>query len=152
LKMLMETFAKREIEKTYLAITEVKPPKEEDELENWLVKDNTFRKAMLYNSEVKYSSKVILRYKVLSEVSSRCLLQVNLVTGKYHQIRAQLSHIGCPIIGDARYGAKTVYKENAICLHANSLRLMHPVTNEPLHITCPPPDDEFWNPFREVWK
>lgn len=149
LKMLMELFAKRQMDKTYLAIVENRPARDEDELINRLVKDFEKRKAIIHNSEVKDSMRVILRYKFIAQNNFGTLLQIKLITGKFHQIRAQLSHIGCPIIGDAHYGSKKAYKENAICLHARSLELIHPGTNEPLKIIAPTPDDEIWNSFKE---
>jgi 23S rRNA pseudouridine1911/1915/1917 synthase len=147
LKMLVEIFSKREIEKTYWAITDKRPSKNEDELVNWLVKDTEHRRAVIHDKEVTESMRVVLRYKVLTENATGCLLQIKLITGKFHQIRAQLSHMGCPIIGDAHYGSTKPYKENAICLHARQLKLVHPVINEPLTIEANPPDDEMWNAF-----
>ena len=147
LKMLMEIFSKREIEKTYLAIVETKPAKAEDELVNWLVKDTDIRKAIIYNNEVKNSMRVVLRYKFISENKYGSLLQIKLITGKFHQIRAQLAHMGCPIIGDAHYGSSKPFKENAICLHARELKLIHPISNEPLSLIAELPDDEIWQSF-----
>ena len=135
-----------------MAITENKPPKQEDELINWLVKDTQQRKAFIYNSEVKDSMRVILRYKIVAQNAIGTLLEIKLITGKFHQIRAQLSHIGCPIIGDAHYGSTKSYKENAICLHARQLKLIHPQTNEQVSFTAPLPDDEFWNVFSPNFK
>jgi 23S rRNA pseudouridine1911/1915/1917 synthase len=152
LKMLVELFSKRQLDKTYLAMVESRPEKDEDEVVNWLVKDVEKRKAIIHNSEVKDSMRVILRYKFVAENEFGSLLQVKLITGKFHQIRAQLSHIGCPIIGDSHYGSSKVYKENAICLHARSLELIHPGTNEPLKITAETPDDEIWNSFAALIK
>jgi 23S rRNA pseudouridine1911/1915/1917 synthase len=147
LKTLMEIFAKREIEKTYLAIVANKPVKDEDELVNWLVKDTKQRKAIIHNTEVKNAMRVVLRYKIVAQNDKGCLLEVKLITGKFHQIRAQLAHMGCPIVGDAHYGSTQLLKENAICLHARQLNLIHPVSNEPLTITANPPEDELWNVF-----
>ena len=149
LKMLMEIFSKREIEKTYLAIVENNPPKTEDELVNWLVKDTKIRKAIIHNREVKDAMRVLLRYKLIAQNQTGSLLEIKLITGKYHQIRAQLAHMGCPIIGDAHYGSTKPYKENAICLHARELKLIHPVTHEPLVLMAQVPDDEFWRSFFE---
>ena len=91
--------------------------------------------------------RVVLRYKIVIQNATGCLLEIKLITGKFHQIRAQLSNIGCPIIGDAYYGSTKIYKENAICLHAKQLSFVHPLTNEALHIIAPVPDDEVWNSF-----
>ena len=147
LKLLAEMFSKREIEKTYLAITEKQPLKKEGELANWLVKDFDKRKAVIHNREVRDSMQAILRYRILSKNDVGCLLEIKLVTGKFHQIRAQLAHIGCPIIGDVLYGSAPPYKEGSICLHARSLKFMHPVSKETLELVANPPDDERWNSF-----
>jgi len=147
LKMLMEIFAKREIQKTYLAIVENKPAKEEDELVNWLEKNTELRKAIIHKSEVKGAMRVVLRYKFISRNDYGSLLQIELITGKFHQIRAQLAHMGCHIIGDAHYGSIKPYKENAICLHARQLSLIHPITNEALNLVAEFPDDEIWRSF-----
>ena len=147
LKMLMEIFAKREIEKTYWAIVENKPAKAEDELQNWLVKNTEIRKAIIHNQEVKEAMRVVLRYKFIAQNDYGSLLEIKLITGKFHQIRAQLAHIGCPIIGDAHYGSTKSYKENAVCLHARELKLLHPITQEPLTFAADVPDDEIWKSF-----
>ena len=147
LKMLMEIFAKREIEKTYWAIVENKPAKAEDELQNWLVKNTEIRKAIIHNQEVKEAMRVVLRYKFIAQNDYGSLLELKLITGKFHQIRAQLAHIGCPIIGDAHYGSTKSYKENAVCLHARELKLLHPITQEPLTFAADVPDDEIWKSF-----
>lgn len=149
LKMLVETFSKRQLDKTYLAIVENRPPKDEDELVNWLVKDTILRKAILHPTQVRDSVRAVLRYKFIAQNELGSLLQVKLITGKFHQIRAQLSHIGCPIIGDAHYGSTKIYAENAVCLHARSLDLAHPLTNEALKIIAETPDDEIWNSFKD---
>lgn len=145
LKLLVEKFSHREIEKTYLAVVEKAPAQPEAELANWLVKDTQLRKAIIHPAGVKDAMRVLLQYKLLAQNGTGALLQIKLITGKFHQIRAQLANIGCPIIGDAHYGATTIYKENAICLHARQLSLLHPITNEPLTITAPVPEDEIWH-------
>jgi 23S rRNA pseudouridine1911/1915/1917 synthase len=150
LKMLVEIFSKREIEKTYWAITENRPAKDEDELVNWLFKDTEKRKAIIYDTQVRDSMKVILRYKFIAQNEKGSLLEIKLITGKFHQIRAQLGHMGCPVVGDAHYGSTKPYKENAICLHARQLKLVHPITNEPLNIIADVPDDEMWNSIIQV--
>ena len=151
LKMLAETFAGRQVGKTYLAITKHCPEKKEGVLINWLVKDMALRKAIIYNQEIKGASRVELRYQVIAQQNHKTLLQIELITGKYHQIRAQLSHAGCPIIGDSHYGSSVLYRTNAIGLHAYRLQLIHPVTNEQLEITAPPPDEDLWNDFKKLY-
>jgi len=90
---------------------------------------------------------VVMRYKFIKQNEQGSLLQIKLITGKFHQIRAQLAHIGCPIIGDAHYGSTKIYKENAVCLHARELKLIHPVTKEELKLIAEVPDDEIWGSF-----
>lgn len=150
LKLLVDTFAKREIEKLYLAIVERKPAQPEATLVNWLVKDTAKRKAIIHQSEVRDSMRVELQYWYIGNTAQGYLLLVKLITGKFHQIRAQLSYMGCPIVGDAHYGAQRQYKENAICLHAYRLHLLHPDTRQPLQITAPVPDDETWDAFTSL--
>jgi 23S rRNA pseudouridine1911/1915/1917 synthase len=150
LQSLVNTFAKREIEKTYLAVTSNHAVKEEDELVNWLVKDAERRKAIIHSHEVKNSMRVVLQYKLICQNSRGSLLQIKLITGKFHQIRAQLAYVGCPIIGDIHYGGSNTYKENAICLHARSLGLLHPFTDENLKIIADAPKDEIWDSFQPV--
>ena len=150
LKMLVEKFSKREMDKTYLAIVENAPPKPEDELVNWLVKDTEKRKAIIHATQVRDAMRVVLCYRIVAQNATGCLLEIKLITGKFHQIRAQLSNIGCPIIGDAHYGSTKIYKENAICLHAKQLSFVHPLTNEALNIIAPVPKDEVWNAFAMI--
>jgi 23S rRNA pseudouridine1911/1915/1917 synthase len=150
LKELVDIFYRRDIAKTYLAITDSPPPNDEGELVNWLVKDLNKRKAIIHEREVKDSMKVILRYQLIEQNEKGTLLEIQLITGKFHQIRAQLAHIGCPIIGDAHYGSAKVYKENSICLHAWELELNHPITGENLELMADTPDDEIWNSFDEA--
>lgn len=147
LKQLVDLFAHREIEKIYLAVVDNAPPQPAAELVNWLVKDTQQRKALIYNKEVKDSMRVVLQYTYIGQTAQGHLLQIKLITGKFHQIRAQLAHMGCPIVGDVHYGSARSYKENAICLHARQLKLQHPETKEPLNIIAPLPDDEVWQAF-----
>lgn len=148
LKMLSEIFATRQITKTYVAITETCPTEKEGILVNWLVKDKVQRKAIIRTKQVKDAARAELHYRVLAQQNNRALLEIKLLTGKYHQIRAQLAHIGCAVLGDTLYGSKVLYQENAICLHAHKLQLIHPLTAEPLDLTAPLPDDDKWNDFK----
>lgn len=152
LKMLVETFTRRELDKSYYAVVETRPEKDEAELVNWLVKDTLQRKAILHKTQVKDSVRAVLRYQFISQNNFGTLLKVKLVTGKFHQIRAQLAHIGSPIIGDDRYGSTKGYIENAVCLHARSLEIVHPVTNEPLKLIAETPEDAIWNSFAEYFQ
>lgn len=132
LKNLSEQFAERRVKKYYQALTELAPENRQGSLEQWFRKEK--KKAMIYESEIPFAEKVHLDYSVQQLPSQRFLWNIQLHTGKFHQIRAQLSHVNCPIIGDALYGSPIPYRENAIPLHACKLIFLHPKTNEELII------------------
>lgn len=118
LKKLNEMIRFREIKKTYLALVENKPPKEKGTLTHWLEKDTKNRRALLHSKSTKKGKQAILRYELKEERVDGFLLKINLTTGRYHQIRAQLAEMNCPIIGDKTYGSSTAFAENSIGLHA----------------------------------
>lgn len=151
LKALSLLFEQRAIEKTYYAVVEKCPDKQTDELIHWLVKDLKQRKAILHTKAVNGAVRVVLSYSCVAENSSGVLLRIRLVTGKFHQIRAQMAGIGCPVAGDTLYGATRQYKENAIALHAGMLQLAHPITQEQLTIRAPFPDDNLWNVYPAIF-
>lgn len=123
LKHLSEQFANREVEKYYYALTLKSPPLLSGKLENWHRKEK--KKAYIVNEETAFSELARLEYQC-QEKNKLTLWNIKLLTGKYHQIRAQLSHINCPIIGDALYGSTETYKTNAIALFAYRLKITHP--------------------------
>ena len=127
LKNLSEQFAQRVVTKTYLALTANAPAKTEDTLEQWHRKEK--KKAVIVTEGTEYSEKIKLNYKVKPH-GNKFLWEINLYTGKFHQIRIQLSHLGCPVIGDELYGSTVPYKPNAIALHAAKLVIQHPVTQQ----------------------
>jgi RluA family pseudouridine synthase len=133
LKNLSEQFAMRKVKKYYHALTAVAPVQAHDTVQNWLRKEK--KKAMVYDQEIEYSEKVILSYEVTSLTRDRFLWKIELHTGKFHQIRAQLAHLGCAIVGDGLYGSTVLYKPNCIALHAYQLIFSHPVTGEEMVIT-----------------
>ena len=133
LKNLSEQFAERKVRKYYNALTETPPEIMEGSLEHWHRKEK--KKAVLYNEEVLYSEKARLTYEVLKQENGLFLWNIELHTGKYHQIRAQLSKLGCPIIGDFFYGSTFPYQENAIALHARQLIFSHPITHQEMNIS-----------------
>lgn len=137
LKNLSEQFAERKVKKQYQALTEKTPALKIDVLEHWHRKEK--KKAVLYAEEIQYSEKAILKYEVHDQSTMRFLWNIELHTGKYHQIRVQLAHIGCPIIGDALYGSTISYHPNSIALHAWKLMFFHPITNDTLifEAKCP---------------
>ena len=149
LKILNEQFASREIGKTYLAIVSMPPPAAEGELNHWLLKDDEAKRAIIHDKRTQLSVEVKLTYKVLQENDGKTLVEIDLLTGKYHQIRAQLAHIGSPIIGDEKYGSVEKYTEGALALHASKLTFKHPIDGNVMSITAPAPDDYLWNLFKE---
>jgi RluA family pseudouridine synthase len=132
LKNLSEQFAERKVKKYYHAITGHAPASRTGILEHWHRKEK--KKAVLYAEEVLYSEKAILSYEVSDFPGNRYLWNIELHTGKYHQIRAQLAHLGCPIIGDGIYGSPLSYRPDSIALHARKLIFFHPITNEMMSI------------------
>ena len=155
LTRLNKMFANGEVHKTYWAIVErsatqplpVNEGLEERTLIHWLVRNEKQNKSYAYDHEVKNSKKAVLRYKVLSHGDRYDLVEVNLLTGRHHQIRCQLSAIGCPIKGDLKYGAHRSNKDGGICLHARSISFIHPVSRLPINIVAPCPDDALWQFF-----
>jgi len=131
LKNLSEQFAERRVKKYYQALTENAPEIKIGLLEHWHRKEK--KKAVLYDTEIEYAEKAQLKYEVVKH-GKLFLWNIELHTGKYHQIRAQLSSLGCPIMGDALYGSTLSYQENAIALHACKLVFTHPITNQELSI------------------
>ncbi len=136
LKNLSEQFAERNVKKYYQALTHLAPKSSSGLLEHWHRKEK--KKAMLYDHEIEFSEKAILLYEVSEISTDRFLWNIELHTGKYHQIRAQLSNAGCPILGDYLYGSTIPYRANSIALHACRLIFSHPITHQPLNIVCNP--------------
>lgn len=148
LKILNEQFASREIGKTYLAIVSTPPPHPEGELRHWLTKDDEAKRAVVGDTRSQLAVEVRLTYKTLKTKNGKILLEIDLLTGKYHQIRAQLAHIGSPVIGDEKYGSKEKYLDNALALHASKLNFRHPIDGTDMSIVAPTPDDDWWNLFK----
>ena len=147
-KLLNEQFANKEISKKYLAIVSGCPAHSDAELTNWLIKDDANKKAIIKDRKSQHTMEVKLRYMVMAEHEGKTLLQIELITGKYHQIRAQLSHLGHPIVGDVKYGSTETYTADAIALHASSLTFKHPIDGNMLTVTAPTPDDALWGLFK----
>ena len=121
------------------------PPKNADTLIHWLKKNPKNNKSYAHNKEVTDSKKAILHYKTLKKLDRYILLEINLETGRHHQIRSQLSTIGCQIKGDLKYGFDRSNKDASIHLHARHLSFVHPVKKENISITAPLPKDPVWN-------
>lgn len=147
LTRMNELFREKKIKKEYWAIVEEKPPLEEEQLINWLKKNQDKNRSRAYEKEVKASKKAILSYKLVGRSKNYFYLKINPLTGRHHQIRVQLSFIGCRIKGDVKYGAKRTNKDGGIHLYAKSLSFVHPIKKEPLTISANPPIDPLWNEF-----
>ncbi|RGN43359.1 MULTISPECIES: RluA family pseudouridine synthase [unclassified Bacteroides] len=144
LSRLNEMFKHSEIKKTYWAIVKNCPQKEEEELTNYLVRNEKQNKSYAYDKEVKNSKKAILHYKLISHSENYYLLEVDLKTGRHHQIRCQLAKMGCPIKGDLKYGSSRSNSDGSICLHARKISFIHPVSKKVIEVEAPVPDDNLW--------
>ncbi|MCR5050517.1 MAG: RNA pseudouridine synthase [Paludibacteraceae bacterium] len=140
------------IKKTYWAIIQGAPKEPEARLENWLTRNEKLNKSFIAKPGTKEAKLAILTYRTLARGEHYTLLEVNLETGRHHQIRCQLAAIGCPIKGDLKYGAKRSNPDGGICLHARQIEFVHPVSKQDICITAPVPDDSLWQKFNEMVK
>ena len=148
LPRLNKLFAEHEkVKKTYWAIVANKPPQESGTLTHWLTRNEKTNTAKAYEREVPNSKKAVLDYRLVAASERYFLLEVQLHTGRHHQIRCQLAKMGCPIKGDLKYGAPRSNPDGSICLHARYLELEHPVSHENISITAPVPQDALWRAF-----
>lgn len=147
LTRLNKMFRDGEVHKTYWAITKNLPPQSEGTLTDWLVRNEKQNKSYAYDHEVPYSKKAILKYRLIGQSDHYCLLEVNLMTGRHHQIRCQLAHMGCPIKGDLKYGAQRSNPDGSICLLAHHVEFVHPVSKQLISLDSPLPEDKLW----QVW-
>lgn len=145
LARLNKMFSERETEKIYWAMVKSPPPKMEDTLVHFLKRNPKQNKSYAHIKEVPDSKKAVLHYKILKNLENYYLLEIVLETGRHHQIRSQLSTIGCSIKGDLKYGADRSNKDGSIHLHARRLTFIHPVQKEEIVIIAPAPDDVLWN-------
>ena len=143
-------FRDGEIHKTYWAITRNCPPKEEDTITTWLVRNEKQNKSYSYAHEVAGAKKAILKYKVIGKTDNYSLLEVNLLTGRHHQIRCQLATMGCPIKGDLKYGARRSNPDASISLLARHIEFVHPVSRQLISVTAPLPKDNLWQSFADL--
>lgn len=148
LARLNAMFAKHdEVTKTYWAITKNTPADSQGTLQHWLVRNEKQNKSYAYDKECPNSKKSILTYKVIARSERYNLLEIKLLTGRHHQIRCQLSKIGCPIKGDLKYGSQRSNPDGSISLLARSVEFVHPVSKELITVTAPLPEDNLWNSF-----
>ena len=147
LTRLNKMFRESEVHKTYWAITKNLPPQPEDTLTDWLVRNEKQNKSYAYDHEVPHSKKAILSYRVIGRSEHYNLLEVNLMTGRHHQIRSQLAAMGCPIKGDLKYGAQRSNPDGSISLLSRHVEFVHPVSKTLISLDSPLPDDALWHSF-----
>ena len=150
LERLNRMFANGEVRKTYWAITQNRPEADEGTLEHWLTRNEKQNKSYASEREKPGSKRAVLKYKVIGESERYNLLEINLLTGRHHQIRCQLAKIGCPIKGDLKYGAKRSNPDGSISLHARSIQFVHPVSGKEIRVEAPVPSDTLWQSFQPV--
>ena len=152
LSRMNEMVKHREIKKTYWAIVKNLPPEPDGKLVHYLSRNASKNKSFVSRKASSGSKEAILYYRLIAESDTYYLLEVDLETGRHHQIRAQLSAMGCPIKGDLKYGFDRSNPDASISLHARSIEFIHPVRKENLRITAEPPDDSLWNYFTSMFK
>lgn len=133
-----------QIRKTYWAIVQSPPPTPEGRIENYLLRNEQQNKSFVVKPNTQNAKRAVLTYQTLAQGERYTLLEINLETGRHHQIRCQLAAIGCPIKGDLKYGAKRSNPDGGISLHARNIEFIHPVSRLPISITAPVPDDTLW--------
>lgn len=144
LARLNDMFKNKEINKTYWAVIKEMPKIAEGTLRNYLVRNEKQNKSYAYDLEKPNSKLAILHYKLISRSDKYNMLEIDLETGRHHQIRCQLSKIGCPIKGDLKYGADRSNPDGGISLHARKISFIHPVSKETVEVVAPVPDDNLW--------
>jgi len=145
LTRLNELFKKNEIKKTYWAIVKKMENKATEKLENFLIKNQKKNKSYVTKNSNKYAKKAVLTYKIILELKNYSLLKINLETGRHHQIRTQLSHIGFPIKGDLKYGYSRSNNDGSIHLHSRKVQFIHPVSKKNIEITAKLPKNNVWD-------
>lgn len=144
LARLNDMFRNGDVHKTYWAITQECPAQEEGELTHWLVRNEKQNKSYAYTREVPGAKKAVLRYKVIAHGERYHLVEVQLLTGRHHQIRCQLAAMGCPIKGDLKYGARRSNPDGSISLLARRVEFVHPVSKQHINVEAPLPADRLW--------
>ena len=153
LTRLNEMFRNQEVKKTYWAIVKEKPAQPEGRLENYLIRNEKQNKSVAFDTERSDAKKAALSYRLIAHSDTYYLLEVQLETGRHHQIRCQLAKMGCPIKGDLKYGFPRSNPNGGISLHARSVEFIHPVSKLKISLTAPVPnDDKLWDTMEKLQK
>ena len=149
LSRLNDMFRNGEVHKTYWAITRNKPAEDEGTLVNWIVRNEKQNKSYVYDKEVPGAKRAELKYRVIAHTENYHLLEVHLLTGRHHQIRCQLAHMGCAIKGDLKYGAPRSNSDGSISLLSREVAFIHPVSKKGIKAESLIPDDRLWRDIAE---
>ena len=149
LERLNRMFSEGAVKKIYWALTKGIPNPTEAEINSWILRNEKMNKSFSYPKEVKGAKRAQLHYRLAAASQNYNLIEVELKTGRHHQIRCQLSSIGCPIKGDLKYGAQRSNPDGSISLHARYIEFTHPVSKELIAITAPLPGDRLWQSFEK---
>jgi 23S rRNA pseudouridine1911/1915/1917 synthase len=149
LERLNRMFSEGSVKKIYWAMTKEKPQQPEADIDSWILRNEKMNKSFSYPKEVKGAKRALLHYRQIDASQNYNLIEVELKTGRHHQIRCQLASIGCPIKGDLKYGAKRSNPDGSISLHARYIEFIHPVSKELIAVTAPLPDDKLWQSFEK---
>ncbi|HRW62463.1 MAG TPA: RNA pseudouridine synthase [Bacteroidales bacterium] len=152
LTRLNDMFKNKDVQKTYWAIVKEKPKKELATLNHYIVRDQQKNKSFAFDNEVKNSKLASLSYKLVAKGENYYLLEIDLHTGRHHQIRCQLAKIGCPIKGDLKYGFPRSNPDGGISLHSRKIEFIHPVKKEKVIIIAKTPKDALWDYFSSIVK
>ncbi len=150
LTRLNSMFQTHEVQKTYWAIVKTPPKITQAKLTHYLLRNEKQNKSYAYDTMQANAKEAVLTYQLLAKSDNYSLLEIQLETGRHHQIRCQLAHIGCPIKGDLKYGANRSNLDGGISLHARGIAFIHPVTKETIAITAPVPEDPLWKAFEQL--
>lgn len=144
LSRLNDMFRKGEVHKTYWAVTRNKPVEEKGTLVNWIVRNEKQNKSYVYDKEVPGAKRAGLKYQLIAHSDNYHLLEIELLTGRHHQIRCQLAHMGCAIKGDLKYGAPRSNADGSISLLSHKITFIHPVSKKTIEAESFIPDDNLW--------
>lgn len=147
---MSKLFQNKQIQKIYYAVCKNRPAELSAKLTHYLSKDETSNKVKVRSNDVAGSKKAELEYEVIGDVDNGVLFKINLLTGRPHQARAQLAKIGCPIVGDLKYGSKVLLDDKSIGLHCGEMSFIHPVTKEKITIKAEAPSIPIWRDFRKL--